>query len=54
MECTVNKIISLGENAGSGNLIICEIQLIHISEKILNQNKKIDQHKIDLVGKNGL
>ena len=53
MECTVNKIISLGENAGSGNLIICEIQLIHISEKILNQNKKIDQHKIDLVGRMG-
>ena len=53
MECTVNKIINLGDNAGSGNLIICEIQLIHISEKILNQNKKIDQHKIDLVGRMG-
>ena len=53
MECTVNKIISLGKNAGSGNLIICEIQLIHISEKILSQNKKIDQHKIDLVGRMG-
>ena len=53
MECTVNKIISLGENAGSGNLIICEIQLIHISEKILSQNKKIDQNKIDLVGRMG-
>lgn len=53
MECTVNQIISLGDNAGSGNLIICEIQLIHISEKILNQNKKIDQHKIDLVGRMG-
>ena len=53
MECTVNKIISLGDNAGSGNLIICEIQLIHISEKILSQNKKIDQHKIDLVGRMG-
>ncbi len=53
MECTVNKIISLGENAGSGNLIICEIQLIHISKKILDQNKKIDQQKIDLVGRMG-
>ncbi|MBH75765.1 MAG: flavin reductase [Flavobacteriales bacterium] len=53
MECAVNKIISLGDNAGSGNLIICEIQLIHISEKILNQNKKIDQNKIDLVGRMG-
>ena len=53
MECTVNKIISLGDNAGSGNLIICKIQLIHISEKILDQNKKIDQNKIDLVGRMG-
>tara|TARA_B100000945_G_scaffold155463_1_gene124660 strand:+ start:23 stop:652 length:630 start_codon:yes stop_codon:yes gene_type:complete len=53
MECKVNKIISLGKNGGAGNLVICEILLIHISEKILDKNKKIDQEKIDLIGRLG-
>ena len=53
MECKVNKIISLGKDGGAGNLVICEILLIHISEKILDKNKKIDQEKIDLIGRLG-
>ena len=53
MECKVNEIISLGENGGSGNLVICEILLIHVSEKILDENKKINQEKIDLIGRLG-
>ena len=53
MECKVNEIISLGENGGSGNLVICEILLIHVSKKILNENKKINQEKIDLIGRLG-
>ena len=53
MECKVNKIISLGQNGGAGNLVICEILLIHISEKILDENKKINQEKINLIGRLG-
>jgi len=53
MECKVTEIISLGKNGGSGNLVICEILLIHISEKILDENKKINQEKIDLIGRLG-
>jgi len=53
MECKVNKIINLGKNGGSGNLVICEVLLIHLSEKILNKNKKVDQQKINLIGRLG-
>ena len=53
MECKVNKIISLGNSGGSGNLIICEILLIHISEKILDEKNRIDQKKINLIGRLG-
>jgi flavin reductase (DIM6/NTAB) family NADH-FMN oxidoreductase RutF len=53
MECKVNKIISLGKSGGSGNLIICEILLIHICEKILDEKNKIDQKKINLIGRLG-
>lgn len=52
-ECKVNEIISLGENGGAGNLVICEVVKIHISEKVLDENGQIDQHKIDLVSRLG-
>ena len=53
IECKVNEIISLGSNGGAGNLIICEIKLIHISRKILNSNNRIDPNKLKLVGRLG-
>ncbi|GGX08076.1 flavin reductase family protein [Aquimarina muelleri] len=52
-ECKVNQIIPMGEEGGAGNLIICEVLLMHISEDILDENDKIDQHKIDQVARMG-
>ena len=53
MECIVKEIISLGEEGGAGNLVICEIVKMHISENILNELNQIDPNKIDLVGRMG-
>ncbi len=53
MECKVLEVKQMGTGGGSGNLIICEIILVHISEDILNADKKIDPNKIDLVGRMG-
>ncbi|MDI1257416.1 MAG: flavin reductase family protein [Flavobacterium sp.] len=52
-ECKVNDIIQLGTEGGAGNLVICEVVKIHISEKILDENGNIDQKKIDLVSRLG-
>ena len=52
-ECRVNNIIELGKEGGAGNLIICEILLMHISEEILDGNNAIDPLKIDLVSRLG-
>ena len=52
-ECRVRDIIETGTEGGAGNLVICEILLMHISEVILNENGKVDPHKIDLVGRMG-
>jgi len=52
-ECKVNEIISLGTEGGAGNLIICEVIKIHISEAVLDENGSIDQYKIDLVSRMG-
>ena len=53
MECIVNEVISLGDQGGAGNLVICEIKMIHISEDILDDNGTIDPDKIKLVGRMG-
>lgn len=52
-ECVVNEIKELGDQGGAGNLIICEVKKIHISEEVLDKDGKIDQLKIDLVARMG-
>ena len=53
MECKVREIIETGKEGGAGNLVICEVLLMHISDEILDENKGIDPHKIDLVARMG-
>ncbi|MBL1280912.1 MAG: flavin reductase family protein [Fluviicola sp.] len=52
-ECKVIEVKELGTEGGAGNLVICEVQKIHIAEEILNDKGTIDQHKIDLVSRMG-
>jgi flavin reductase (DIM6/NTAB) family NADH-FMN oxidoreductase RutF len=52
-ECKVIEIISLGENGGAGNLVICEVVKVHVSETILGDDGLIDQRKLDLVSRLG-
>ncbi len=52
-ECKVNDIVKLGTQGGAGNLVICEVVKLHISNAVLSEDGKIDQHKIDLVSRAG-
>jgi len=52
-ECAIRQVIELGTEGGAGNLIICEVLLMHIDEKVLDENKKIDQKALDLVARAG-
>ncbi|MHB8261321.1 MAG: flavin reductase family protein [Bacteroidia bacterium] len=53
MECKVNQVIELGQSGGAGNLVVCEVLLIHVKEEVLDEYGKIDQQKIDLVARMG-
>jgi flavin reductase (DIM6/NTAB) family NADH-FMN oxidoreductase RutF len=53
LECKVVEIIATGTEGGAGNLIICEVLCMHINDAVLDENGKIDAHKIDLVGRMG-
>ncbi len=52
-ECQVRQIVETGDGPGAGNLIICEILLAHIDDRILDTDQLIDPDKIDLVGRMG-
>lgn len=52
-ECKVKDIIELGQEGGAGNLIICEVLVMHIDDSILDANGVIDPRKIDLVARMG-
>jgi flavin reductase (DIM6/NTAB) family NADH-FMN oxidoreductase RutF len=53
LECKVNNIIPLGTEGGAGNLVLAEVLWMHIDESILDEHKKIDQTKLDLVARLG-
>ncbi|PQA98048.1 NADH-FMN oxidoreductase RutF, flavin reductase (DIM6/NTAB) family [Chryseobacterium piscicola] len=52
-ECKVLEVKSLGDQGGAGNLVICEVQKIHIREEYLNEEGNIDQAKLDMVARLG-
>jgi flavin reductase (DIM6/NTAB) family NADH-FMN oxidoreductase RutF len=52
-ECKVNQVMPLGTEGGAGNLVICEVLLIHIREDILDEAGKIDPYKLDAVARMG-
>jgi flavin reductase (DIM6/NTAB) family NADH-FMN oxidoreductase RutF len=53
MECKVLQIIQTGDQGGAGNLVICEVLLMHIKEEILDQEGRIDPWKLDAVARLG-
>lgn len=53
LECVVNEVKALGDGPGAGNLVIAEIKMMHIDEKILDEEGKIDQLKLEHVARLG-
>jgi flavin reductase (DIM6/NTAB) family NADH-FMN oxidoreductase RutF len=53
LECKVLQVIETGQEGGAGNLIICEMICMHVNDAVLDENNKIDPHKIDLVARMG-
>ena len=53
LECKVIEVKPLGSEGGAGNLVICEVLRIHIDDSLLDENKKIDQRKINHIARLG-
>ena len=53
MECKVIEVKPLGTDGGAGNLVICEVLMMHIDDSLFDEEKKLDQRRINLVARLG-
>jgi flavin reductase (DIM6/NTAB) family NADH-FMN oxidoreductase RutF len=53
MECKVIQVIQTGNSGGAGNLVICQVLLMHIQEEVLDEGGSIDPFKLDAVARLG-
>lgn len=53
MECRVNQVIELGTKGGAGNLVICEVLMMHVKQEVLDGDGRIDPQKVDAVARMG-
>lgn len=51
MECSVKQVIETGQGGGAGNLVICEVNLMHINEKVMNSEGSIDPLKMNYIAR---
>jgi flavin reductase (DIM6/NTAB) family NADH-FMN oxidoreductase RutF len=52
-ECKVKEVIALGDTGGSGNLVICEVVLIHFDENLADEKGNMIPEKLDVVARLG-
>ncbi len=53
MECAVRDVIETGPEGGAANIVICEILVMHVDDKVLDEDQRIDPNKLKLVGRMG-
>lgn len=53
LECKMRDIIRTGDQGSAGNIVICDVLLMHISESVLVEDNKISPYKFDQVARMG-
>jgi flavin reductase (DIM6/NTAB) family NADH-FMN oxidoreductase RutF len=53
LECRVRQIMSIGDGPIAANLVIGEIVLIHIEERVLDASGQVDPHKLGAIARLG-
>jgi flavin reductase (DIM6/NTAB) family NADH-FMN oxidoreductase RutF len=52
-ECTLDRIVQIGEGPLAANVVFGRIQLAHVMDDVLGANGKPDPAKLDLIGRMG-
>lgn len=53
MECKVLQVIQTGNSGAAGNLVICQVLLMHVKDEVLDGKGSIDPFKLDAVARLG-
>lgn len=53
MECKVIQVVQTGTGGAAGNLVICQVLLMHIKEEAVDEQGMIDPFKVDAVARLG-
>lgn len=53
MECRVRSVQPLGEAGGAGNLVVCDILMLHIADTLLNEEQEFNLFKYSPVARLG-
>ena len=52
-ECTLDRIVQIGEGALAANVVFGRILLMHVSDAVLDSSGRPDAGKLDLIGRLG-
>ncbi len=52
-ECTLDRIIHIGEGPLAANVVFGRIHVVHVNDGVLNANGHIDPAKLDTIGRMG-
>ena len=50
-ECTLDRIVTVGQGAHAGNLVLGTILLVHIQDGLLEAGKDVDPIRFDAIGR---
>jgi len=53
LECKVREVVKLGADGGAGNLVVCEVVMMHFSEAVFTKEGTVNPHKLDLMARMG-
>ena len=50
-ECTLERIVTVSEGPNAGNLILGRIQLVHVRDDLLKNEREVDWLGLDVLGR---
>jgi flavin reductase (DIM6/NTAB) family NADH-FMN oxidoreductase RutF len=53
LECVLRQILPMGDGPLSANLVIGEVVMIHVDERILDERGRVDPHKLRTIARLG-
>jgi flavin reductase (DIM6/NTAB) family NADH-FMN oxidoreductase RutF len=53
LECVLREVLQIGEGVDSANLIIGQIVLIHVDDKVLDERGRIDPSRVQTIARLG-